>query len=78
MGLLRSLVDPRAERVNFTPEPYTVQVLSIKASFGYISCGYLSLDIYRWSYIVSPASNHLHPLQVENCDSNSRLEVDEV
>ena len=22
-------------------------------------------------------SNHLHPLQVENCDSNSRLEVDE-
>ena len=25
----------------------------------------------------SPASNHLHPLQVENCDSNSRLVVDE-
>ena len=25
----------------------------------------------------SPTSNHLHPLQVENCDSNSRLEVDE-
>ena len=24
-----------------------------------------------------PASNHLHPLQVENCDSNSRLVVDE-
>ena len=23
------------------------------------------------------ASNHLHPLQVENCDSNSRLVVDE-
>ena len=22
-----------------------------------------------------PASNHLHPLQVENCDSNSRLVV---
>ena len=22
-------------------------------------------------------SNHLHPLQVENCDSNSRLVVDE-
>ena len=24
-----------------------------------------------------PASNHLHPLQVENCGSNSRLVVDE-
>ena len=25
----------------------------------------------------SPTSNHLHPLQVENCDSNPRLVVDE-
>ena len=25
----------------------------------------------------SPTSNHLHPVQVENCDSNSRLVVDE-
>ena len=25
----------------------------------------------------SPTSNHLHPPQVENCDSNSRLVVDE-
>ena len=25
----------------------------------------------------SPSSNHLHPLQVENCDSNSRLVVEE-
>ena len=25
----------------------------------------------------SPTSNHLHPLQVENCDSNSRIVVDE-
>ena len=24
-----------------------------------------------------PISSHLHPLQVENCDSNSRLLVDE-
>ena len=24
-----------------------------------------------------PTSNHPHPLQVENCDSNSRLVVDE-
>ena len=27
--------------------------------------------------IFSRTSNHLHPLQVENCDSNSRLVVDE-
>ena len=25
----------------------------------------------------SPSSSHLHSLQVENCDSNSRLVVDE-
>ena len=25
----------------------------------------------------SPTSNHLHPLQVENCDRNSRLVVNE-
>ena len=25
----------------------------------------------------SPTSNHLHPLQVGNCDKNSRLVVDE-
>ena len=25
----------------------------------------------------SPTSNNFHPLQVENCDSNSRLVVDE-
>ena len=25
----------------------------------------------------SPTASHLHPLQVENCDSNSRLVVDE-
>ena len=25
----------------------------------------------------SPTSNHLHPLEVDNCDSNSRLVVDE-
>ena len=27
---------------------------------------------------LSPTSSHLHPLQVENCDSNSRLVVDEM
>ena len=28
-------------------------------------------------FIFSPTSNHLHPLQVENCGSNSRLVVGE-
>ena len=28
-------------------------------------------------FIFSPTSNHLHPQQVENCGSNSRLVVDE-
>ena len=28
-------------------------------------------------FIFSPTSNHLHSLQVGNCDSNSRLVVDE-
>ena len=28
-------------------------------------------------FTFSPTSNHLHPPQVENCDSNSRLVVDE-
>ena len=27
-------------------------------------------------FTFSPTSNHLYPLQVENCDSNSRLVVD--
>ena len=29
------------------------------------------------SFNFSTTLNHLHPLQVENCDSNSRLVVDE-
>ena len=36
--------------------------------------------VYQYMAIFSnfsPTSNHLHPLQVENCDSNSRLVVDE-
>ena len=28
-------------------------------------------------FTFSTTSHHLHPLQVENCDSNSRLVVDE-
>ena len=36
--------------------------------------------VYQYMIIFfnfSPTSNHLHPLQVENCDSDSRLVVDE-
>ena len=38
--------------------------------------------VYKLQYMAifftfSPTSNHLHPLQIENCDSNSRLVVDE-
>ena len=36
--------------------------------------------VYQYMAIffnVSPTSNHLRPLQVENCDSNLRLVVDE-
>ena len=33
-------------------------------------------NTWQFSWILLPTSNHLHPLQVENCDSNSRLVVD--
>ena len=36
--------------------------------------------VYQYMTIffnLSPTSNHLHPLRGENCDSNSRLVVDE-
>ena len=36
--------------------------------------------VYQYMVIFftfSPTSNHLHPLQVKNCGSNSRLVVDE-
>ena len=41
----------------------------------------ISLKLY-YQYMAifvnfSPTSSHLHPLQVENCGSNSRLVVDE-
>ena len=41
----------------------------------------LIYHVYQYMEIFfnfSPTSNHLHPLQVENCDSNSRLVVDEM
>ena len=31
----------------------------------------------NYNIFFPPTSSHLHPLQVENCDSNSRLVVDE-
>ena len=50
---------------------------------------FLKLGVLEWKFLrnwfqylaifvnFSPTSNHLYPLQVENCDSNSRLVVDE-
>ena len=35
------------------------------------------LKITTFLFHLSPTSSHLHPLRVENCDSNSRLVVDE-
>ena len=34
-------------------------------------------EYMRIFFNLSPTSSHLYPLQVENCDSNSRLVVDE-
>ena len=33
----------------------------------------ITISFFHWS----PTSSHLHPLQVENCDSNARLVMDE-
>ena len=41
--------------------------ISMKLAYQYIA------TFFNFSTI----SNHLHPLQVENCESNSRLVVDE-
>ena len=50
---------------------------------------FLQLGVLEWKFLrnwfqylpifvnFSPTSNHLYPLQVENCDSNSQLVVDE-
>ena len=34
-------------------------------------------NIWQFFFNLSLSSSHLYPLQVENCDSNSRLVVDE-
>ena len=39
------------------------------------------IKVYQYMavfFYFSPIANHLHPLQVENCDSNSRLVVEEM
>ena len=41
---------------------------------------FANIDVWRktiYFYHLPPTSSHLHSLQVENCDSNSRLVVDE-
>ena len=35
------------------------------------------LIVALYIFYLPPTSSHLHPLQVKNCDSNSRLVVDE-
>ena len=42
--------------------------------------GFRMKPVYQYMALFinfSPTSSHFHPLQVENCDSNSRLVVDE-
>ena len=40
----------------------------------FMKLGHQYMSIF---FTFSPTSNHLHPLQVENCDGNLRLVVDE-
>ena len=59
--------------------------ISLKTDLIFLQLGGFRMNIsmkmvYRYVTIFftfSPTSNHIHPLQVENCDSNSRLVVDE-
>ena len=54
-------------RPNFPTTKGFRKKISIKLAYQYIAI----------FFNFSTTSNHLHPLQVENCDSNSRLVVDE-
>ena len=56
----------------------------LKTGFIFLQLGFLESNLHETGlqYMAiflnfSPTSSHLHPLQVENCDSNSRLVVDE-
>ena len=57
--------------------------LVLSDSFEYLCYGAVAILNIYYSYSAginfspSTTSNHLHPLQVENCDNNSRLVVDE-
>ena len=54
---------------------------SLKAGFIFLQTRGFRMKIYNTCMPIfsnfSPTARHLHPLQVENCDSNSRLVVDE-
>ena len=54
-------------RLNFPTTKGLERKISMKLVYQYIAI----------FFTLSPTSNHLHPLQVGNCDSNSRLVVDE-
>ena len=54
-------------KLNFPATRGLRMKISIKLVYQYISI----------FFGFSPTSSRLHPLQVENCDSNSRLVVDE-
>ena len=54
-------------RLNFPTTNFFSTKISMKLVYQYM------VNFFNFS----PASSHLHPLQVVNCDSNSRLVVDE-
>ena len=58
----------------------TVYTPNIPTTGGFIIKIFLKLFYQKMAifFIFSPISSHLHPLQVENCDSNSRLVVDQM
>ena len=61
------LKNTHKNRLNFPTIDYCRKTIPMK-----LFCQYMA--IY---FNFSPTSSHLHPLQVENCDSNSRRVVDE-
>ena len=64
---IKASLNIHENRLNFpTTKGFRVKI-SIKLAYQY-------MVIF---FNISPTSNHLHPLQVENCDSNSWLVVDE-
>ena len=52
--------------------PNVLQLVVLERKFSW-NC-FNNIDIF---FHLSTTSGHLHPLQVKNCDSNSRLVVDE-